>query len=63
MAMLLLHRNATVSICHSRTTDLPAMTRQADILVAAVGRPAMLTPEYVAEYFAPVFSRFGYPKP
>jgi len=48
MAMLLLHRNATVSICHSRTPDLPAMTRQADILVAAVGRPAMITAEHVA---------------
>lgn len=48
MAMLLLHRNATVSICHSRTPDLPAMTRQADILVAAVGRPGMITPEHVA---------------
>jgi methylenetetrahydrofolate dehydrogenase (NADP+)/methenyltetrahydrofolate cyclohydrolase len=48
MAMLLLHRNATVSICHSRTPDLKAITRQADILVAAVGRAAMLTPEHVA---------------
>lgn len=48
MAMLLLHRNATVSICHSRTPDLKAITRQADILVAAVGRPAMLTSEHVA---------------
>jgi methylenetetrahydrofolate dehydrogenase (NADP+)/methenyltetrahydrofolate cyclohydrolase len=47
MAMLLLHRNATVSICHSRTPDLGAITRQADILVAAVGRPAMLKPEHV----------------
>ena len=47
MAMLLLHHNATVTICHSRTPDLPAMTRQADILVAAVGRPAMITAEYV----------------
>ena len=48
MAMLLLHRNATVSICHSRTPDLAAITRQAEILVAAVGRPAMLKPEHVA---------------
>ena len=47
MAMLLLHRNATVSICHSRTPDLGAITRQAEILVAAVGRPAMLKPEHV----------------
>jgi methylenetetrahydrofolate dehydrogenase (NADP+)/methenyltetrahydrofolate cyclohydrolase len=48
MAMLLLHRHATVSICHSRTPDLAAITRQADILVAAVGRPAMLVPEHVS---------------
>jgi methylenetetrahydrofolate dehydrogenase (NADP+)/methenyltetrahydrofolate cyclohydrolase len=47
MAMLLLHRNATVTICHSRTPDLPAVTRGADILVAAIGRPAMITPEFV----------------
>ena len=40
MAMLLLHQHATVTICHSRTKDLPALTRQADILVAAVGRTA-----------------------
>jgi methylenetetrahydrofolate dehydrogenase (NADP+)/methenyltetrahydrofolate cyclohydrolase len=47
MAMLLLHRNATVTICHSRTRDLPAVAREADILVAAIGRPAMVTPDYV----------------
>ena len=47
MAMLLLHQHATVTICHSRTADLPAMTRQADILVAAVGRTAFVTPEHV----------------
>jgi methylenetetrahydrofolate dehydrogenase (NADP+)/methenyltetrahydrofolate cyclohydrolase len=47
MAMLLLHRSATVTICHSRTRDLPAMARQADILVAAVGRAAFVTPEFV----------------
>jgi methylenetetrahydrofolate dehydrogenase (NADP+)/methenyltetrahydrofolate cyclohydrolase len=47
MAMLLLHRNATVTICHSRTVDLPAVAREADILVAAVGRAAMVTPDYV----------------
>ena len=39
MAMLLLHRDATVTICHSRTPDLAAVCRQADILVAAVGEP------------------------
>lgn len=46
-AMLLLHQNATVTICHSRTRDLPAVTRQADILVAAIGRPGFITPEMV----------------
>jgi methylenetetrahydrofolate dehydrogenase (NADP+)/methenyltetrahydrofolate cyclohydrolase len=46
-AMLLLHENATVSICHSRTQDLAAETRQADILVAAIGRPGFITPEMV----------------
>ena len=47
MAMLLLHRHATVTLCHSRTRDLPAVARQADILVAALGRPAFVTPEFV----------------
>jgi methylenetetrahydrofolate dehydrogenase (NADP+) / methenyltetrahydrofolate cyclohydrolase len=46
-AMLLLHRNATVTICHSRTADLPAVTRRADILIAAVGRPRLITAEMV----------------
>ena len=43
MAMLLLHANATVTVCHSRTADLAAECRRADILVGAIGRPAMLT--------------------
>ncbi len=47
MALMLLERHATVTICHSRTQDLPAVCRQADILVAAVGRPEMVTAEYV----------------
>ncbi len=47
MAMLLLHRDATVTICHSRTPDLPAMCRQADILVAAVGRAGFIRPGFV----------------
>lgn len=47
MAALLLQRNATVTICHSRTRDLPAVTRQADILVAAVGKPFVVTREMV----------------
>ena len=47
MALLLLHANATVTICHSRTSDLPAAARQADILVSAIGRPAFVTAEFV----------------
>jgi methylenetetrahydrofolate dehydrogenase (NADP+)/methenyltetrahydrofolate cyclohydrolase len=43
VAMLLLHRHATVTVCHSRTADLAAETRRADILVAAVGRPRLVT--------------------
>ena len=46
-ALLLLHRHATVTICHSRTPDLGAMTRQADILVAAVGKPGLITADMV----------------
>ena len=48
VAMLLLARDATVTICHSRTVDLPARTAEADVLVAAVGRPRMLGAEHVA---------------
>jgi methylenetetrahydrofolate dehydrogenase (NADP+)/methenyltetrahydrofolate cyclohydrolase len=47
VAMLLLHQNATVTICHSKTRDLAAITRQADILVAAIGRPGFITAEMV----------------
>ena len=47
MALLLLHRHATVTICHSRTKDLPSVARTADILVAAIGRPAFVTPDFV----------------
>lgn len=47
VAMLLLHRNATVTICHSRTRDLPNVVRRADILVAAVGRPEMVRGDWV----------------
>jgi methylenetetrahydrofolate dehydrogenase (NADP+)/methenyltetrahydrofolate cyclohydrolase len=47
MALLLLHEHATVTICHSKTVDLPAVCRQADILVAAMGRPALITAEYI----------------
>ena len=47
VAMLLLERDATVTVCHSRTVDLPARTAEADVLVAAVGRPRMLGAEHV----------------
>jgi len=47
MSLLLLHRNATVTICHSRTENLPAVTREADILIAAVGRMAMVDATFV----------------
>lgn len=47
MALLLLHENATVTICHSKTRDLPGVCRTADILVAAIGRPAMITADYI----------------
>jgi methylenetetrahydrofolate dehydrogenase (NADP+) / methenyltetrahydrofolate cyclohydrolase len=47
MAFLLLHRHATVTICHSRTPDLQGTAAQADILVSAIGRPAFVTPGFV----------------
>ncbi len=47
MAMLLLQRDATVTICHSKTPHLAAVAATADILVAAIGRPAFVTPEFV----------------
>ncbi|MDH5757633.1 MAG: bifunctional methylenetetrahydrofolate dehydrogenase/methenyltetrahydrofolate cyclohydrolase FolD [Nitrospinota bacterium] len=47
LAAMMLHRNATVTICHSRTRDLKSITRQADILVAAIGRPKMITADMV----------------
>jgi methylenetetrahydrofolate dehydrogenase (NADP+)/methenyltetrahydrofolate cyclohydrolase len=46
-AMLLLHQNATVTICHSKTRDLGTVTREADILVAAIGRAGFIKPEMV----------------
>ncbi len=49
MASLLLKRHATVTICHSRTRDLPAMARSADILVAAIGKPRFVTADMVKE--------------
>lgn len=47
MALLLLEANATVTVCHSRTRDLPGVCRQADLLVAAIGRPKMIDASYV----------------
>ena len=47
MALLLLHRDATVTICHSRTVDLPAVCRTADVLVAAIGRPGFVTRDFI----------------
>jgi methylenetetrahydrofolate dehydrogenase (NADP+) / methenyltetrahydrofolate cyclohydrolase len=47
MALLLLHRDATVTICHSKTHDLPRIAASADILVAAIGRPGFVTSEFV----------------
>ncbi len=47
VAMLLLHRNATITICHSRTRDLAEVCRRADILIAAVGRPKMVKADWI----------------
>jgi methylenetetrahydrofolate dehydrogenase (NADP+)/methenyltetrahydrofolate cyclohydrolase len=47
MALLLLQENATVTVCHSRTRDLPGVCRGAEILVAAIGRAAMITEEFI----------------
>jgi len=49
MAALLTHRNATVTVCHSRTKDLPGVCSEADLLVAAIGRKAMISDEYIKE--------------
>ena len=46
LAMMLLNRNATVTICHTRTVDLPSITKRADIIIAAAGQPEMLTTDY-----------------
>lgn len=49
MSMLLLRENATVTVCHSRTKDLQEVTRRADILVVAIGKPKFITADYVKE--------------
>ncbi len=48
-ALLLLHEHATVTICHSRTADLAGVCREAEILVAAMGRPAMITGDFIRQ--------------
>lgn len=47
LAQLLLHRDATVTVCHSRTRELAEVTREADILIAAIGRPAFIRAEHI----------------
>ena len=49
VALMLLNRNATVTICHSRTRDLADLCRQADILVAAVGRPRFVQSDWIKD--------------
>ena len=49
MAMMLLNENATVTICHSRTENLPALVKQADIVVGAVGRPELIKGEWIKD--------------
>jgi methylenetetrahydrofolate dehydrogenase (NADP+)/methenyltetrahydrofolate cyclohydrolase len=49
MAMMLLNANATVTICHSRTRDLPTLIKQADIIVGAVGKPEFIKAEWIKD--------------
>jgi len=49
MMLLLLQRHATVTVCHSRTQDLPGVAREADILVGAIGKPQFITKDFVKE--------------
>jgi methylenetetrahydrofolate dehydrogenase (NADP+)/methenyltetrahydrofolate cyclohydrolase len=49
MAMMLLNKNATVTLCHSRTEDLPSFVRQADIVVGAVGKPELIRGEWIKD--------------
>ena len=48
VALLALHRNATVTIVHSRTRDLPSVTRRAEVLIVAIGRPRFVTADMVS---------------
>ena len=47
MALMLLHRNATVTVCHSKTRELPSVTRRADVLISAVGKAGFVTADMV----------------
>ena len=47
MSLLLIKRNATVTVCHTKTVDLPSVAREADILVVAAGCPEMVTKDYI----------------
>lgn len=49
MAMLMLRENATVTVCHSRTVDLKSITKRADILIVAIGKPKFVTADYIKE--------------
>lgn len=49
VSLLLMHRNATITVCHSRTRDIPSVCREGDILVAAMGRPRFVTADMVKE--------------
>lgn len=49
VAVLLMHENATVTICHSKTRDLPRVVSDADLVIAAMGKPAFITPDFVKE--------------
>jgi methylenetetrahydrofolate dehydrogenase (NADP+) / methenyltetrahydrofolate cyclohydrolase len=54
LAQLLTNENCTVTVCHSKTIDIPQYTRMADIVIAAIGRPKMITREYLSEKAAVV---------
>lgn len=49
VALMLMHENATVTICHSKTQNLPRVVSEADIIIAAMGKPAFVTPDFVRE--------------
>ena len=49
MEVMMLEQNATVTVCHSRTRDLKSVAKRADILIVAIGKPKMITSDYVKE--------------